>query len=194
MSANNINQPAHSEDLTELNVSAIETLSDALIGQFYDDDFVQGVVLATLKYINQRIQAGLVLPYFADITYGKWQSKPKTLDIYVTDTTEGRTINLEARGKDYATNVLSYPSDVPASIIELMPMIPLGELIICHEVIVAEAKEQNKTVPQHITHLLIHGVLHLVGFDHELGQVEQDEMEAFEIDILASLALPNPYF
>ena len=58
---------------------------------------------------------------------------------------------------------------------------------------VREAAEQDKTVAQHISHLLIHGVLHLFGFDHMTGQAEQDEMESFEIDILERLALPNPY-
>ena len=58
---------------------------------------------------------------------------------------------------------------------------------------VREAAEQDKTVAQHISHLLVHGVLHLLGFDHELGQAEQDEMEYFEIEILAGLNLPNPY-
>ena len=115
------------------------------------------------------------------------------MDIYITDEVEGRALNLEARGKDYATNILSYPSELPATIIELMPTLPLGELIICHEVMVREAAEQDKTVAQHISHLLVHGVLHLLGFDHELGQAEQDEMETFEIAILKNLALPNPY-
>ena len=90
-------------------------------------------------------------------------------------------------------DILSYPSDFPAAVFELMPTIPLGELIICHEVMVREAAEQDKTVAQHISHLLIHGVLHLFGFDHMTGQAEQDEMESFEIDILERLALPNPY-
>ena len=108
--------------------------------------------------------------------------------------TEGRELNLEARGKDYATNILSYPSDLPVAIIDLMPTLPLGELIICHEVVVREAAEQDKTVAQHISHLLVHGMLHLLGFDHELGQAEQEEMQVLEIEILASLNLPNPIY
>lgn len=115
------------------------------------------------------------------------------MDVYIIDGIEGRELNLEARGKDYPTNILSYPSDLPAAVIEIMPTLPLGELIICHEVVVREAAEQDKTVAQHISHLLIHGVLHLFGFDHMTGQAEQDEMERFEIDILKRLALPNPY-
>jgi probable rRNA maturation factor len=177
----------------DLNISAIDSIDDNLIERFYNEDNLLPVMMATLNYIDKRIKEGLTLPYFAHISYEQWQQKPKALDIYITDETEGRELNLEARGKDYATNILSYPSDMPANIIELMPMLPLGELIICHEVMVHEAAEQEKTVAQHISHLLIHGVLHLLGFDHELGQAEQDEMEGFEIEILASLDLPNPY-
>ena len=177
----------------ELNVSAVDSIDDDSIERFYSEDSLLPVMMATLHYIDKRIGTGMTLPYFADISHEQWQQKPKALDIYITDEAEGRELNLEARGKDYATNILSYPSEMPANIIELMPTLPLGELIICHEVMVREAAEQNKTVAQHISHLLIHGMLHLLGFDHELGQTEQDEMESFEIEILAGLNLPNPY-
>ena len=191
---NNMNKTASNNLASaDLNISAIDSIDDNLIERFYSEDNLLPVMMATLNYIDKCIKEGLTLPYFADISYEQWQQKPKALDIYITDETEGRELNLEARGKDYATNILSYPSDMPANIIELMPMLPLGELIICHEVMVHEAAEQEKTVAQHISHLLIHGVLHLLGFDHELGQAEQDEMEGFEIEILASLDLPNPY-
>lgn len=191
---NNMNE-IESNSLTsaELNVSAIDSIDDNLIDSFYNEDSLLPVMMATLDYIDKRKKNGLMLPYFADISLEMWQQKPKALDIYITDETEGRELNLEARGKDYATNILSYPSEMPANIIELMPTLPLGELIICHEVMVREAAEQNKTLVQHISHLLVHGVLHLLGFDHELGQAEQDEMERFEIEILAGLNLPNPY-
>lgn len=177
----------------ELNVSAIDSIDDNLIDSFYSEDSLLPVMMATLDYMDECIKKGLELPYFTDISLEMWQQKPKALDIYITDETEGRELNLEARAKDYATNILSYPSEMPANIIELMPTLPLGELIICHEVMVREASEQDKTVAQHISHLLVHGVLHLLGFDHELGQAEQDEMELFEIEILAGLNLPNPY-
>ena len=150
-------------------------------------------MMATLDDMDGRINDGLTLPYFADIDSELWQDKPKTLDIYITDEIEGQALNLEARDKDYATNILSYPSELPAAVIELMPTLPLGELIVCHDVMVREAREQDKTVVQHISHLLIHGILHLLGFDHELGDAEQEEMERFEIEILAGLNLPNPY-
>lgn len=179
--------------LATLDISAADTIDDEILEAFYPREKLLTVMMATLDDIDARINSGLTLPYFADIDAEIWQEKSKALDIYITDVVEGRELNLEARGKDYATNILSYPSDLPAAIIGLMPTLPLGELIICHAVVVREAAEQNKTVNQHISHLLIHGILHLLGFDHELGQAEQDEMERFEIDILAGLALPNPY-
>ena len=181
------------ENLAVLDISAADSIDDEILESFYNREKLLKVMMATLENIDERINHGLTLPYFADIDSEIWQEKTKALDIYITDALEGQELNLEARGKDYATNILSYPSDLPAAIIGLMPTLPLGELVICHAVVVREAAEQNKTVAQHISHLLIHGILHLLGFDHELGQAEQDEMESFEIAILAELGLPNPY-
>ncbi len=177
----------------QLSIEAHEQLEPSIIDSCYNEAQLLSVAIATLDYINEQVTSGLTLPYFADMDSAQWHSKPKAIDIYVTDAIEGQALNLEARDKDYATNILSYPSDLPAALFELMPTLPLGELIICHEVIVCEAAEQDKNIPQHISHLLVHGVLHLLGFDHELGQMQQDEMEQFEIAILANLALPNPY-
>ena len=181
------------ENLAVLDISAADSIDDEILESFYNREKLLKVMMATLEHIDERINHGLMLPYFADIDSETWQEKTKALDIYITDALEGQELNLEARGKDYATNILSYPSDLPAAIIGLMPTLPLGELVICHAVVVREAAEQKKTVAQHISHLLIHGILHLLGFDHELGQAEQDEMESFEIAILAELGLPNPY-
>ncbi len=181
------------ESLDALDISASESIDDEIINNFYSREYLHSVMTATLTYIDKRLKNGLTLPYFDDIDNEQWQEKVKALDIYITDEDEARELNLEAREKDYATNILSYPSDLPAAIIGLMPTLPLGELVICHAVMLREAAEQNKEAVQHINHLLIHGILHLLGFDHELGQAEQDEMERFEIEILAGLDLPNPY-
>ena len=181
------------ESLEALDISASELIDDKTLDDFYNREQLLSVMMATLDYINKQVKNGLILPYFDDIDTEQWQEKIKSLDIYITDEDEGRELNLEARGKDYATNILSYPSDLPAAIIGLMPTLPLGELVICHAVMIREATEQNKEAVQHISHLLIHGILHLLGFDHELGQTEQDEMEAFEIEILAGLDISNPY-
>lgn len=191
MNLNSTNE--NNTDYNELSISAAVSIDAELLNTFYAEDIIQPTLLAILTYIDEHLKKYLMLPHFTDIDDALWQQKPKTLDIYITDCCEGQALNLEARGKDYPTNILSYPSELPANIIELMPTLPLGELIICHEVVVREATEQDKSVAQHISHLLIHGVLHLLGFDHMLGQDEQDEMESFEIDILERLALPNPY-
>ena len=181
------------ESLDALDISASESIDDEIINNFYSREYLHSVMMVTLLYIDERLKNGLTLPYFEDIDVEQWQEKIKALDIYITDEDEARELNLEARQKDYATNILSYPSDLPAAIIGLMPTLPLGELVICHAVMLCEAAEQNKEALQHISHLLIHGILHLLGFDHELGQAEQDEMESFEIEILAGLNIPNPY-
>ena len=181
------------ESLNALDISASESIDDEIINNYYSCEYLHSVMMATLAYIDKQVKEGLILPYFDDIDTEQWQEKVKALDIYITDENEARELNLEAREKDYATNILSYPSDLPAAIIGLMPTLPLGELVICHAVMLREATEQNKEAVQHISHLLIHGILHLLGFDHELGQAEQDEMESFEIEILAGLDLPNPY-
>lgn len=183
-----------SESLDTLDISASDDIDDEVLDNFYHREQLLSVMMATLDYINEQVKNGLILPYFDDIDTEQWQEKIKALDIYITDEDEGRELNLEARQKNYATNILSYPSDLPVAIIGLMPTLPLGELIICHAVMIHEAAEQNKEAAQHISHLLIHGILHLLGFDHELGQAEQDEMERFEIEILAGLNIPNPYF
>ena len=190
----NINNPDFNiTNPNEITISAADSIDTELVSTLYSEEILHSVLTASLDYIDKCIKNGVNLPYFADIDEQLWEQKTKALDIYITDAIEGCELNLESRGKDYATNILSYPSEMPTSIIELMPTLPLGELIICHEVVVREAAEQEKTIEQHISHLLVHGILHLLGFDHELGQQEQDEMESYEIDILAHLNLPNPY-
>lgn len=177
----------------QTDISAAESIDRAILQSYYDADTLLSIFNTAMTVMQAHIDQGLTLPYFADLDDDVWQTKAKAVDIYITDRDEGRALNLEARDKDYATNILSYPSELPASVIDLMPTIPLGELIICHDVVIIQAQEQHKTIMQHLTHLIIHGVLHLLGFDHEIGQIEQDEMEAFEIEILATLNLPNPY-
>ncbi len=192
--SNNIDDNSNENNsLDALDISASELIDDQTLDNFYSRELLLSVMTATLNYIDEQVKGGLILPYFEDIDAEQWQEKIKVLDIYITDEVEGRELNLEARQKDYATNILSYPNDLPAAIIGLMPTLPLGELIICHAVMIREAAEQNKEARQHISHLLIHGILHLLGFDHELGQAEQDEMERFEIEILAGLNILNPY-
>lgn len=177
----------------QININAADTIDEQLVATAYDPAKIQQWLTTVLAYMDEQMQAGLVLPYFEEIEPSLWQTKAKELDIYITDSEEGRELNLEARGKDYATNILSYPSELPPFILAEMPTLPLGELIICHAVVEQQAVEQGKPLADHITHLIVHGILHLLGFDHELGATEQAEMEAFEIAILAQLGVADPY-
>ena len=115
------------------------------------------------------------------------------IGIACVDLAESHELNMQYRGKDKPTNVLSFPSDIPEEILDMLEARPLGDLVICIPVVLKEAKDQQKTPINHFTHLLVHGVLHLLGYDHELGEVEAEEMESLEIEILAKLDIANPY-
>lgn len=112
---------------------------------------------------------------------------PAELTIRFVDADEGRTLNREYRGKDYATNVLTfaYTEDEDSEITQ-------ADIILCTDVLQREAAEQGKAVESHAAHLVVHGVLHAQGYDHE-DEEEAAEMEQLEIEILASLGEANPY-
>ncbi len=98
---------------------------------------------------------------------------------------EGQSLNSDYRGKDYATNVLSFPYEVE-------PVVA-GDLVICAAVVEREAAEQEKTLEAHYAHLIVHGILHLQGYDHEIGENEARLMEDKERTILAQLGFADPY-
>ena len=116
------------------------------------------------------------------------------LAIRIVGNKEGRALNHHYRGKDYATNVLSFPAEIAEGV--KMPkgvkMPLLGDLVICAPVVAREAKEQHKPAVAHYAHLTVHGVLHLLGWDHD-DDKEAEAMEQLERDILAELGLPDPY-
>lgn len=111
------------------------------------------------------------------------------LTIRVVDEEEGLALNSAYRQKDYATNVLSFPVDLPDELLDI-PL--LGDLIICAPVVKKEAEEQHKTIEAHWAHLVTHGCLHLLGFDHE-DQEDAIEMESIEQTILMKQGYPDPY-
>ncbi|MDY6524622.1 rRNA maturation RNase YbeY [Acinetobacter faecalis] len=115
------------------------------------------------------------------------------IGIACVDNDESHKLNLEYRGKDKPTNVLSFPSDLPDEMAEILDSFPIGDLVICIPVVLREAQEQNKIALTHFTHMLVHGTLHLMGYDHETSDEDADEMEALEIEILAKLGFENPY-
>ena len=114
------------------------------------------------------------------------------LAIRIVGAREGRALNRHYRGKDYATNVLSFPAELPDGLPEGVRLPLLGDLVICAPVVAREAKEQRKPVTAHYAHLTVHGALHLLGWDHEDPR-EAECMEQLERQILAGLGLPDPY-
>jgi probable rRNA maturation factor len=126
------------------------------------------------------------LPLRAD--FARWARAALTgggqVAIRLVDEQEGRTLNSEYRGKDYATNVLSFPY-------EAEPLL-MGDLVICPAVVAREAAEQGKPLAAHYAHLTVHGMLHLRGWDHE-NEGEAQAMEDEERKILAALGYPDPY-
>ena len=119
---------------------------------------------------------------------GRTEFEEPELTIRLTDEEESQALNSEYRGKDKPTNVLSFPFEIPPGI----PLELLGDLIICVGVVEQEAQEQAKTIEAHWAHMVIHGCLHLLGYDH-IKDDEAEEMEALERDLLASLGYPDPY-
>jgi len=114
---------------------------------------------------------------------------PAELTIRFVDAEEGRVLNRDYRSKDYATNVLTFAyndgEDDDSAVTQ-------ADIILCTDVLQREAAEQGKTLEAHTAHLVVHGVLHAQGYDHE-NDAEAAEMEGIEIDVLARLGLENPY-
>lgn len=110
------------------------------------------------------------------------------LTIRLVDEAESQTLNRDYRGKDKSTNVLSFPFEGPPGV----PLPLLGDLVVCHAVVVREAEEQGKPLAHHYAHMVIHGTLHLMGYDH-IDDDDAEEMEALERVLLAELDIPDPY-
>jgi probable rRNA maturation factor len=122
----------------------------------------------------------------------KIMSEGSTVSIRVVGAAESRRLNAEWRGKDKPTNVLSFPSGLTESQRIAGDSFQLGDLVVCAPVVAREAREQGKTLQAHWAHMVVHGVLHLLGYDHEIDQDAQ-LMEAREVNLLATFGYPNPY-
>jgi probable rRNA maturation factor len=120
-----------------------------------------------------------------------WQGQGKSsVNVILVSPEESQSLNAEWRGKDYATNVLSFPFELPEGF-ETSSLV-LGDLVICPSVLLKESAEQHKSVQDHFAHLLVHGLLHLQGYDHETD-VEAEEMESLEVRVLQMAGFGNPY-
>ncbi|WP_111413764.1 rRNA maturation RNase YbeY [Billgrantia lactosivorans] len=116
------------------------------------------------------------------------QESRHEVTVRIVDSEEGRTLNRDYRGRDKPTNVLSFPFDAPPGV--SLPL--LGDLVLCHPVVAREAREQAKRLVDHYAHLVIHGMLHLLGHDH-LEEAEAEAMERLEREILADFTIADPY-
>ncbi len=130
------------------------------------------------------------------VSFRKWVAaalkgriREADLAIRLVDAKEGQSLNRHYRGKDYATNVLSFPAEVPEGLPKGVKFPLLGDLVICAPVVASEAAEQDKALNAHYAHLTVHGVL---GWDHE-DDKEAEAMEQLERDILAELGIDDPY-
>ena len=154
--------------------------------------------------VRLEVAVGYALPRAgipAAASFRKWAAaaldgriREADLAIRIVGTREGRALNRHYRGKDYATNVLSFPAEM-AEGVKLpkgvqMPL--LGDLVICAPVVAREAKEQGKRPNDHYAHLTVHGVLHLLGWDHE-DERDAECMEKLEREVLAGLGIEDPY-
>jgi probable rRNA maturation factor len=112
-------------------------------------------------------------------------ARPGEITVRIVDAEEGRALNRQYRGKDYATNVLTFDY--------AQEPVVAADLVLCAPVVEREAKEQGKSLEEHYAHLLVHGALHAQGYDHERGEKEALEMEALEVLLMGALGYPNPY-
>jgi probable rRNA maturation factor len=111
-------------------------------------------------------------------------NRKRSLTVALADDRRVRTLNARDRSKDKPTNVLSYPSGERDF---------LGDVVLARQTVWREAKSQGKTAADHLTHLVVHGTLHLLGYDHETSEADAERMEALERRILAKLGIADPY-
>src|SRR5438067_3865045 len=142
--------------------------------------------------VRKAVEAAIVQSAFPDLASS---GRPIELSVRLTDDDQVRTLNAHWRGKDKSTNVLSFPmaesyelSDESFATKELL----LGDMVVAHGVCKREAADKGVSVENHATHLIVHGTLHLLGYDHE-SDADAAEMEAREVRALERLGIANPY-
>jgi len=140
----------------------------------------------TLQFPDERLKKQLPKAFLKSAVQAALFA-PAEITLRFVDAAEGKILNRDFRGKDYATNVLTfaYTEDEHAETTQ-------ADIILCTDVLQQEAEAQNKTIHDHALHLIVHGVLHAQGYDH-LDDEEAEEMEGLEAEILATLGVANPY-
>ncbi len=136
--------------------------------------------VAVIRYVSQTLTA-IGFNQACDIS------------IRLIDLAESHELNFYYRQKDKPTNVLSFASELPDDIAQMLEQKPLGDLAICIPVVLQEAREQHKTPEAHFAHMVVHGTLHLMGYDHEISEQDALAMETIEIEVMQRLGFTNPY-
>lgn len=149
-----------------------------------DDERWHAGVADLESVVERAVRAGLaVMP--------DSQAGPVEVSILLTDDAAVQELNRTWRDKDKPTNVLSFPA-APQPLPAGMPR-PLGDVVLAYDTLVRETAAQSKPLCDHLSHLLVHGTLHLLGQDHETGEAQAEAMEALEVAALATLGIPDPY-
>ena len=141
-----------------------------------------------LSHDDELVPDGPRITAWVDRALKSVQKRAVSITVRVVTRDEMQNLNVRFRGQNYATNVLSFPSDDLGS----QRTGVSGDIVVCSVVVQTEAQEQNKAVDAHWAHMIIHGVLHLCGYDHTPDTVATD-MESLEVPILHQLGLPDPY-
>jgi probable rRNA maturation factor len=152
-------------------IAAIDIADDAWAGVADLERLAERAIAAALKHVEADTNVEISVLFASDA--------------------EAARLNEEWRGKDYAPNILSFPAPEEQNMPEGEPK-PLGDLILAAGTVAREAEEQGKPLTSHLTHLIVHGTLHLLGFDH-IEERDAQAMETAEIAILAGLGVPDPY-
>lgn len=153
------------------------------------DEMTRASIIVDLQIIDNRCELPTLLQ-FTDWVKATLAGRIEEaeLTIRIVDTAESRALNHQYRGKDKATNVLSFPFEAPPGVTLNL----LGDLVVCAEVVTAEATAQQKPLIAHWAHMITHGCLHLIGYDH-IKNIDAQEMEAVEIALLQQQGFDNPY-
>lgn len=149
--------------------------------------------------MKSKIEQAAVMAFLAAKKPAAFKERGFDIDILLTDDKNIKKLNKTYRNKDMPTNVLSFPQfnvkGLKRSALDFFPVnrnIPLGDVVLAFQTIAREGKEQKKELEDHVIHLIVHGTLHLLGYDHE-NTKDAKVMEKLECDILASLGYPDPY-
>lgn len=137
---------------------------------------------------SQRIPSTDQIERWIAAALASQQLTEAEVSVYIVDEEESQELNSQYRHKDKPTNVLSFPADLPEEI--EIPL--LGDLVVCAPVVEREAQEQGKTLDAHWAHMLVHGTLHLLGYDH-IEDDEAETMEALETQLITAMNYPAPY-